>query len=60
MLRRWPKETQPARAHIVALSTLSSEMGLLHILLPTVGEPEAASPKLPYKAVRHSKLDFVH
>lgn len=41
MLRRWRKGTKPDPGHLVALFTLAAEMGLLHILLPAVGEPEA-------------------
>ena len=42
MLRRWRKGTQPAPGHLVALFNLAAEMGLLHILLPSVGNPQIA------------------
>ena len=45
MLRRWRKGTQPDPGHLIALFTFAAEMGLLHILLPAVGEPEAAEPE---------------
>ena len=41
MLRRWRKGTQPDPGHLVTLFTLAAETGLLHILLPAVGEPQA-------------------
>ena len=41
MLRRWRKGTQPDPGHLVALFTLAAEIGLLHLLLPAVGEPKA-------------------
>ena len=41
MLRRWRKGTQPDPGHLMALFSLAAEMGLLHILLPAVGEPES-------------------
>ena len=39
MLRRWRKGTQPDLGHLVALFNIAAGMGLLHILLPAVGEP---------------------
>ena len=41
MLRRWRKGTQPDPGHLIALFSLAAEIGLLHILLPAVGETEA-------------------
>lgn len=41
MLRRWRKKrTRPDPGHLYALFTFAAEMGLLHILLPAVGEPK--------------------
>ena len=40
MLRRWRTGTQPDQRHLVALFNLAAELGLLHILVPVVGEPE--------------------
>ena len=40
MLRRWRKGTKPDPGHLVAVFNLAAEMGLLHILLPVVGEPK--------------------
>ena len=42
MLRRWRKGTRPDPGHLIALFNLAAGMGLLHILLPAVGEPEYA------------------
>lgn len=39
---RWKKGTKPDPGHLFSLFDLAAEMGLLHILLPAVGEPEAA------------------
>ena len=42
MLRRWRlKGTQPDSGHLIDLLNLAADMGLIHILLPSVGEPEA-------------------
>ncbi len=41
MLRRWRRGAQPDPGQLVALFNLAAEMGILHILLPAVGEPEA-------------------
>lgn len=42
MLRRWRKgTTQPDSGHLIDLLNVAAERGLLHILLPAVGEPEA-------------------
>ena len=38
---RWKKGTKPDPGHLFSLFTLAAEMGLLHILLPVVGELEA-------------------
>ena len=42
MLRRWRKGTRPDPGHLIALFNLAADMGLLHILLPAVGNPEGA------------------
>ena len=39
---RWKKGTKPDPGHLFALFDLAAEMGLLHILLPAVREPEAS------------------
>ena len=39
---RWKKGTKPDPGHLFSLFELAAEMGLLHILLPAVGEPETA------------------
>ena len=36
---RWKAGTKPDSGHLVALFNLAAEVGLLHILLPAVGEP---------------------
>ena len=41
MLRRWRKGTHPNAGHLIALFNLAVELGLLHILLPAVGESQA-------------------
>ncbi len=41
-MRRWRTGTKPDPGHLVALLNLTIELGLLHHLLPTVGELEAA------------------
>ena len=38
---RWKAGTKPDPGHLVALFNLAAEMGLLHILLPAVGESKA-------------------
>ena len=43
---RWKAGTKPDPGHLVALFSLAAEMGLLHILLPAVGEPEAAERRV--------------
>ena len=44
MLRRWRKKgTRPDPGHLYDLLTLAAGMGLLHILLPAVGETVALS-----------------
>ena len=45
MLRRWRKGTRPDPGHLIALFNLAAEMGLLHILLPAVGDPKAVERK---------------
>ena len=40
-VRRWRAGTEPGSANFYALLTLAAEEGLLHILMPTVGVPEA-------------------
>ena len=35
---RWKKGTKPDPGHLFSLFNLAAEMGLLHILLPVVGE----------------------
>ena len=41
-VRRWKAGTRPGPGHLVSLFNLAAERGLLHLLLPSVGEPEAA------------------
>ena len=43
---RWKAGTKPDPGHLVSLFNLAAEMGLLHILLPAVGEPEAAKRRV--------------
>ena len=38
---RWKAGMQPNAGHLIALLNLAAEMGLLHILLPAVGDPDA-------------------
>ena len=40
-VRRWRAGTRPSSGHLVALFNLAAGMGLLHILLPSVGEPRS-------------------
>lgn len=40
-VRRWRAGTRPGSGHLVALFNLAAEMGLLHLLLPAAGDPEA-------------------
>ena len=42
MMRRWRTGTRPDPGHLYALFNLADEMGLLHLLLPSVAEPEDA------------------
>ena len=41
-VRRWRSGTKPDPGHLVTLLNLAVELGLLHHLLPAVGEPGAA------------------
>ena len=41
-VRRWKAGAKPGSGHLVNLFDLAASMELLHILLPSVGEPEAA------------------
>ena len=40
---RWKKGTKPNPGHLFSLFNLAAEMGLLHILLPAIEEPDATS-----------------
>ena len=40
IVRRWRAGTRPGSGRLVALFSLAAEKGLLHLLLPAVGEPE--------------------
>ena len=40
LVRRWRAGAKPGSGHLVNLVDLAAGMGLLHILLPSVGEPE--------------------
>ena len=42
LVRRWRAGAKPGSGHLVNLFDLAAGMGLLHILLPSVGEPESA------------------
>jgi DNA-binding transcriptional regulator YiaG len=39
-VRRWKAGAAPGSGHLVSLFSLAAEMGLLHLLLPELGEPE--------------------
>ena len=41
LVRRWRAGAKPGSGHLVNLFDLAAGMGLLHHLLPSVGEPEA-------------------
>ena len=41
LVRRWRAGAKPGSGHLVNLFDLAAGMGLLHILLPSVGEPES-------------------
>ena len=41
LVRRWKAGAKPGPGHLVNLFDLAAGMGLLHILLPSVGEPAA-------------------
>ena len=40
-VRRWKAGAKPGSGHLFNLFDLAAGMGLLHILLPLAGEPEA-------------------
>ena len=40
-VRRWKVGTRPGPGHLVALFNLAAAKGVLHILLPSAGEPES-------------------
>ena len=42
IVRRWRGGAKPGSGHLVSLFDLAAGMGLLHILLPSVGEPQTA------------------
>ena len=44
-VRRWRTGTKPDSGHMYSLLNLAAQMGLLHILLPAVADPEAVAPK---------------
>ena len=41
VVRRWKAGAKPGSGHLVNLFDLAAGMGLLHVLLPSVGEPES-------------------
>ena len=41
IVRRWRAGAKPGSGHLVNLFDLAAGMGLLHILLPSMGEPVA-------------------
>ena len=41
-VRRWKAGTRPGPGHLVSLFNLAAAKGVLHILLPSAGEPEEA------------------
>ena len=41
VVRRWKAGAKPGSGHLVCLFNLAAGMGLLHILLPSAGEPES-------------------
>ena len=43
---RWKKGTKPDPGHLFSLFNLAAEMGLLHILLPAVGESEVVERRV--------------
>ena len=40
VVRRWRAGAKPGSGHLVNLFNLAAGMGLLHVLLPSAGEPE--------------------
>ena len=40
-VRRWKAGTRPGPGHLVSMFNLAADRGLLHILLPSAGEPES-------------------
>ncbi len=45
VVRRWRAGAKPGSGHLVNPFDLAAGMGLLHILLPSVGESEPAEPE---------------
>ena len=43
---RWKKGTKPDPGHLFSIFDLAAEMGLLHILLPVVGQPVSSQCKI--------------
>ena len=41
IVRRWRAGAKPGSGHLVNLFDLAAGMGLLHVLLPSVGQPES-------------------
>lgn len=41
IVRRWKAGAKPGSGHLINLFDLAAGMGLLHILLPSAGEPES-------------------
>ncbi len=44
-VRRWKAGAAPGSGHLVSLFSLAAGMGLLHLLLPELGEPESAATR---------------
>ena len=40
-VRRWRAGTRPGSGHLISLFNLAAEIGMLHVLLPSVGDPES-------------------
>ena len=43
VVRRWKAGAKPGSGHLVNLLDLAAGMGLLHLLLPSAGEPESVA-----------------
>ena len=60
IVRRWRAGAKPGPGHLVNLFDLAAGMGLLHLLLPSVEEPDAEAGEARYRAGLTAKRTGSH